>query len=373
MRKIVYIIRKEFLQMRRDPPMMALLFIVPIVQLLILGYTVSTEVRNIRMAICDLDNSPVSRELADRFRHSRYFQIRDVDRQQTRIGRLLDDGRVSVALVFPKGLSENLARFMPTGIQVLMDGQDSNTSTIALGYVSGILENYVQDVLALAAGRLEGSDLHLLRVEVRVWYNEDLKASHYMVPGIAVFLLTLVTSLISAMGLVREKEIGTLEQLLVSPVKKHELLIGKMIPFSAVGFIELALAILFAKLWYRIPIVGNLGLFALFSLIYLFTTLGIGLLVSASAQTQQQAMFMTVFLMFFFIIMSGFLFPVENMPLTMRTLSYLDPMRYMITATREIFIKGATLHSLYGQGFALVAFSGVIFTFAVWRFQSRMK
>jgi ABC-2 type transport system permease protein len=194
-----------------------------------------------------------------------------------------------------------------------------------------------------------------------------------MVPGIVVFLLTMVTSLISAMGLVREKEIGTLEQLLVSPIRKHELLIGKMIPYSAVGFIELTLALGFAKAWYHIPIVGNLGLFVLFALIFLFTTLGIGLLISASAQNQQQAMFMTVFTMFFFIIMSGFMFPIENMPKVMQILSYLDPMRYMILSTREIFIKGATLHTLYVQGIALVIFGGVIFSFAVWRFQSRMK
>jgi ABC-2 type transport system permease protein len=373
MRKIQYIIKKEFLQIRRDRPMMALLFIVPIVQLLILGYTVSTEVRNLNMVICDLDDSPVSRELIDRFKHSKYFRIRYLERQEGRISRYLDDGRASVAVVFPRDFSEKLVRFMQTHIQVLLDGQDSNTSNIALGYVRGILENYIQNALTSAAGNLASSDLHLLTPEVRVWYNEDLKTSHYMVPGIAVFLLTLVTSLISAMGLVREKEIGTLEQLLVSPINKHELLIGKIIPFSIVGFIELALAIAFAKIWYGIPIVGNLGLFTLFALVFLFTTLGVGLLVSASAQTQQQAMFMTVFLMFFFIIMSGFLFPIENMPITLRVLSYLDPMRYMIVATREIFIKGATLHSLFREGIALVLFSCVIFSFAVWRFQKRMK
>lgn len=353
--------------------MMALLFLVPIIQLLILGYAVSTEVQNISMAVCDLDNSPASRELINRFMHSKYFHVRYLERQEDRIGRYLDDGRASVAVVIPRALSENVIRFVPTQIQILVDGQDSNTSTIALAVIRGILEDYIQDALASAVGNLGGMDLHILTPEVRVWYNEDLKMSHYMVPGIVVFLLTMVTSLISAMGLVREKEIGTLEQLLVSPLKKHELLIGKIIPFAAVGFIELSLALGFARAWYRIPLVGNLGLFALFALIFLFTTLGIGLLVSAAAHTQQQAMFMTVFLLFFFIIMSGFIFPIENMPRSMQILSYLDPMRYMIVSTREIFIKGATLHSLYGQGIALVVFGGVIFSFAVRRFQSRMK
>ncbi len=373
MRKILHIIKKEFLQIRRDRPMMAILFIVPIVQLLILGYAVSTEVQNINLVICDRDQSAVSRDLTARFQNSKYFRVRYSEKQEPRPGRFLDEGRASVAVTIPRDLAENLSRSMPTRIQVLMDGQDSNTSTVALGYINGILENYLQEKLASSAGIPDGSVPHILTPEIRVWYNEDLKASHFMVPGIVVFLLTMVTSLLSAMGLVREKEIGTLEQLLVSPIRKHELLIGKIIPFSILGFVELVLALGFARVWYHIPIVGNLGLFGLFTLVYLFTTLGIGLLVSASAQTQQQAMFMTVFLLFFFIIMSGFIFPLENMPGIMRILSYLDPMRYMIVSTREIFIKGSTLHSLYSQGIALVVFGGLIFSFAVRRFQSRMK
>lgn len=372
MRKILSIIRKEFLQIRRDRPMMAILFIMPIIQLLILGYAVSTEVRNVRMVICDLDRSVLSRDLADRFMHSRYFRVRILERGEARPGRFIDEGRASVAVSIPAGLAGNWNRSMPSRIQVLMDGQDSNTSTVALGYINGILENFLQEKLASSAGIPGVPEPHLLVPVVRIWYNEDLKASHFMVPGIVVFLLTMVTSLVSAMGLVREKEIGTLEQLLVSPVKKHQLLIGKIVPFSVLGFIELALGLGFARAWYHIPMAGNLGLFGLFTLIYLFTTLGIGLLISASAQTQQQAMFMTVFILFFFIIMSGFIFPLENMPRIMRVISYLDPMRYMMVSTREIFIKGATIHSLYGQGIALAVFGGLIFSFAVRRFQGRM-
>lgn len=373
MRKILHIIKKEFLQIRRDRPMMALLFLVPIIQLLILGYAVSTDVKNISLAVCDMDNTSISRELIDRFRNSKYFRLRYYERSEGRIGKYLDDGRASMALVIPRRLSNNLAQSMPSRIQILVDGQDSNTSTVALGYVQGILENYLKNRLSNAGTELYGQGLHLIEPDIRIWYNEDLKASHFMIPGIVVFLITMVTSLISAMGLVREKEIGTLEQLVVSPLKKHEILIGKMIPYSMVGYIELVLGVGFARIWYGIPILGNLGLFALFILVFLFTTLGIGLLVSASAQTQQQAMFMTFFLLFFFIVMSGFIFPIENMPRIMRILSYLDPMRYLILATREIFIKGAPLRFLYSQGLALVAFSAVIFTFSVWRFQRRIK
>jgi ABC-2 type transport system permease protein len=371
MRTILHIIRKEFLQISRDRPMMAILFIMPIIQLLILGYAVSSEVRNVRMVVCDLDRSAMSGDLTDRFMHSRYFRVRILEKD-ARPGRIIDEGRASVAVTIPAGFAENWHRSMPSRIQVLMDGQDSNTSTVALGYINGILENVLQEKLASSAGMPGVPEPRLITPVVRIWYNEDLKASHFMVPGIVVFLLTMVTSLVSAMGLVREKEIGTLEQLLVSPVKKHQLMIGKIVPFSVLGFIELGLGLGFAKAWYHIPMVGNLGLFGLFTLIYLFTTLGIGLLISAAAQTQQQAMFMTVFVLFFFIIMSGFIFPLENMPRVMRVLSYLNPMRYMIISTREIFIKGATVHSLYGQGIALTVFGGIIFSFAVRRFQGRM-
>jgi ABC-2 type transport system permease protein len=175
------------------------------------------------------------------------------------------------------------------------------------------------------------------------------------------------------MGLVREREIGTLDQLLVAPVKKHELLLGKTIPFAVIGLIEFALALLFARLWYKIPMIGNLGLFGLFALIYLFTTLGIGLLVSARAKTQQQSMFMAFFIMIFLMIMSGFIFPLENMPQIMQWLSYLDPMRYMLTVSREILLKGADLNHLLGQGVALILFGGAIFSLAAARFQKRMR
>ncbi len=379
MGKIGFIIRKEFLQIRRDRPMMALIFMVPIIQLLILGYAVSTDVKNVGIAVCDLDQSPLSRELVGRFRHSRYLRVKAEGTHPDMIASALKGGRASIGLVIPRNLTARISHSAvgadPVSLQVLLDGQDSNTATVALGYVTGILEGYVQEKLlsAAVAAAGEGQGPVVIEPEIRIWFNSELKASHYMVPGIAVFLLTMITSLISAMGLVREKEIGTLDQLLVSPIKKHELLIGKIIPFAVVGFIELTLAVAFAKVWYGIPMAGNLALFALFAVIYLFTTLGIGLFVSAAAQTQQQAMFMTVFLLFFFIIMSGFLFPIENMPRIMRILSLLNPMRYLIAATRAIFIKGAGLHSLYPQLLVLVAFGAVIFPFAVRRFQSRMK
>jgi len=374
LRKIFHIIKKEFIQVRRDRGMLMILFVAPLLQLLILGFVISSEVRNIRTVICDLDDSSTSRLLVERIRNSGYFDLAWFDTRQNHLHEYLDDGRAVVAVVIPSDFSTRLQRGERTSLQVLMDGQDSNTSTIALGYINGILQSEMMDQIE---GQLMGSEaaaeVHLISPNLRVWYNEELKNSDYMVPGIVVFLLTMVTTLVAAMGLVREREIGTLEQLLVAPIRKHELLIGKLVPFAVLGLIELAFAISVAKLIYDIPIAGNLGLLLIFTLVYLFTTLGLGLFISATSGTQQQAMFLTLFFLMFFMLMSGFLFPIENMPKTMQIISLLNPMRYFVLVIREIFIKGAVVRHLFHQGVALLIFGAVVFTFAVLRFQSRMK
>jgi ABC-2 type transport system permease protein len=374
MRRIRYLIQKEFRQVRRDRIMIAILFVVPIAQLLLLGYVVSSEVKHVQTVVCDMDQSAVSRALIDRVKNSGYFDIRYYETSENRLSRYFDRGRVTIALVVPHDFHRRLQRNQPAQIQILMDGQDSNTAVVAMGYLAGILESYLTDQVTLQMRALSGEvDLHMVSPAVRVWYNENLKNSHFMVPGIVVFLLTMVTSLVSAMGLVRERELGTLEQLMVAPIKKYELLMGKLIPFAVLGFIELFLGLLFAKLWYGISIVGNLGLLTMFAFLYLFSTLGIGLFVSASSRTQQQAMFMAMFLIVFFMLMSGFFVPIENMPESIRTLTYLNPMRYFILVVREIFIKGSDLRYLYPQGLALLAFGSLIFSFATMRFQKRMK
>jgi len=372
--KILHIIKKEFIQVRRDRGMLMILFVAPILQLLLLGFVISSEVHNIRTVICDLDNSSTSRLLVERIRNSGYFDLAFFDTRQNHLHDYLDNGRAVVAVVIPADFSTRLQRGEPAGLQVLMDGQDSNTSTIALGYINGILQSEIMDQIE---GKLQGSEaaaeVHLISPNLRVWYNEELKNSDYMVPGIVVFLLTMVTTLVAAMGLVREREIGTLEQLLVAPLRKHELLIGKLVPFAVLGLIEVVFALCVAKLIYDIPIAGNLGLLFIFTLVYLFTTLGLGLFISASSGTQQQAMFLTLFILMFFMLMSGFLFPIENMPRVMQGISLLNPMRYFVLVIREIFIKSATVRHLYPQGLALLIFGGVVFSFAVLRFQSRMK
>jgi ABC-2 type transport system permease protein len=351
--------------------MIAIIFVMPVVQLILLGYVISSEVKNITMVICDLDQTAQSRELISKVETSKYFIIKYYDRQSQYLQDYLDAGDAFSALVIPNGFAKDLELFRETSVQVLLDGQDTNTASIALGYLSGIVRTYLREnsslenTIRLKSQRVESS--------VRYHFNPNLEYSDYMVPAIAAFLLTMVTTLLSAMGLVRERQIGTMEQLSVTPIRKHELLIGKIIPFAILGFIELTLALIFAKLWYKIPMVGHLGVFGIFTIIYLFTTLGLGLFVSASSQTQQQALFMVWFLMVFGILMSGFIFPIENMPEIAQYISYLNPLRYFIIVIREIFIKGATVKHLYEQGLVLIVFGLVIFSFATLKFTQRVK
>ncbi|NLP12421.1 ABC transporter permease [bacterium] len=373
MRRILHIIRKEFIQIRRDRAIRALILLVPIIQIWVLGYVISSEVKHVSTVICDLDRTSTSRALIERLSHTAYLNVRYQEESESRVGEYLDGGRAMIAVVLPTGLEKNLQILQPSRIQLLVDGQDANTANVALGHIAGILEAYLTDrVRSQSDAALLSEEIHLLTPVVQVWYNPNLKLSDFMIPGIVVFLLTMITTLVSAMGLVREREIGTLEQLLVAPIKKHELLIGKIIPFALLGLFEMGLAIGFAKLWYQIPIVGNLGLYLLLSVIFLFTTLGLGLLVSAFSHTQQQAMFMSWFILIFVLLMSGFIFPIENMPRLAQWLTYLNPMRYFILITRELFIKGAGLRHLYVQGLILCLFGALIFTFSVLRFQKRL-
>ena len=373
MHRILHFITKEFLQLRRDRAMMVIIFNMPILQLLILGYVVSADIKNIKTVVCDLDNSRISRTIVRRIQTGGYFSIVGHDWREQSMQAYLDRGVADVAVVIPRHFAVDLAQAEATEIRILLNGQDINTATLALGYLNNMINEYMTEYLQTwLAESAAGTDLQWLQPHIRVWYNPNLANSVFMVPGIIVFLLTLATSGLSAAALVRERENGTLEQLLVSPLKKYELVLGKLIPFAVIGLMELVVAVVFARIWYQIPMNGNLPLFMLFTIIYLFTSLGIGLLISASVHTQQQALFLSWFVMMFVLLMSGFMFPIENMPRPAQYLTYLNPMRYFMLVIREIFIKGSDLRHLYWQGVALLFSGALFFSVAVLRFQKRM-
>ena len=375
MRKIFSIIKKEFLQVFRDRAMLAIIFVMPILQLLILGYSISTDIKHIPIVICDLDNTLTSRNLIRDFQYSGYFDIIDYETDRHDLSKYLDTGRATIALSIPLNFAKNLRRNVQPEVQLLIDGQDSNSSLIALGYANNIIQAFTREHLEKQAMRSPSSRrfLKAIEIESRIWYNPDLRAKNYMVPGIIVLLLTIITTILTAMGIVREKEIGTLEQLMVSPIKSQQLIIGKTVPFAILGLMEMAFAILVAKLWYNIPITGNLIVLVLFAFVFIFTTLGLGIFISTIAQTQQQAMFLAWFIMVFAILMSGFLFPIENMPNVLQYVTYINPVRYFIVVVRDLFLKGSGLRYLWSQGVIMTIFSILIIALSTVRFHKRIN
>lgn len=375
MQQILFLIRKEFIQVFRDRAMIFIIFLMPLIQVLLLGSAVSTDIKHIKTIICDLDHTPSSRELIRRFQHTKYFDLQFIETNQKNITPYIDQGKATVAIVIPTRFEKDLRRNQSPTVQILVDGQDSNSSLIAMGYANRIVQAFSLEKLqnSLTSNPKIFRQIHLVEPETRIWYNPNLEAKNYMIPGIVVVLLTAITTLLTALGLVREKEIGTLEQLMVTPIKSYQLMIGKTVPFAILGLFEISFAIAVAKLWYQIPIRGNLLLFFGFSFIFMFTTLGVGIFVSTISKTQQQALFLAWFFMIFAILMSGFMFPIENMPKLMQYLTYINPVRYFITIVRELFLKGSGLSYLWLQGLIMTIFSIVIITFSAIRFQKRVS
>ncbi len=375
MRKIIFIMQKEFIQVLRDKLMLRAIFIMPIIQMLILGYTITTDIKRTPVVICDLNNSFISRELTNGFKHSEYFNIKYYEKSRDQVANYLDQAKAAIALVIPHNFSKDLYRNQKPVVQILVDGQDSNSSLIAMGYANNIIQSFIKEKIQekLQQNPQIANKIHFVNPETRIWYNPNLVAQNYMVPGIIVILLTIITTMLTGMGIVREKEIGTLEQLMVTPIKPYQLMIGKTVPFAILGFLEIIFALFIAKLWYNIPILGNLGLLGLFALIFMFTTLGIGIFISTISKTQQQAMFLAWFMMLFALLMSGFLFPIENMPQFLQYFTYINPVRYFMTVVRELFLKGSGLSYLWPQGLVMLVFSLVIISLSALRFQKRIK
>lgn len=375
MRRILFLIKKEFKQVFRQKPMILLIFAMPIVQLFLLGYAVSTDIRHLSTVVCDLDISSTSRRLIEKINFTEYFDVKYHTFDSKKIRYYIDSGKAMIGVIIPPGFSRMIQRGESPAIQILLDGQDSNSSAIASGYIAGILQYNLREMsegLILTKPYLAGFT-KVIEPEVRVWYNPNLKSTYFMIPGIVAVLLTMITSLITSMGIVREREIGTLEQLMVTPIRSYQLIAGKTIPFAILGLVEITFALAVGTLWFQIPLLGNIGILFLFCFVFLLTTLGLGLFVSTAATTQQQAMFIAWFINVFALIMSGFLFPLENMPKMLQYISYLNPLRYFITVLRELFLKGSGINYLYKEGIIMLLFGLVIFTLSALRFRKRIS
>jgi ABC-2 type transport system permease protein len=359
-----------------------ILFLPPLIQLIIFGYAANTDIRNISLAIYDLDNTPESREMIEHFASSGYFRIFQRAENPREIRRWMDEGKISAALQINDRFARESRQRQGTSIQIIVDGTDSNTASVVLNYAQRIVAEYSRQILVQRIHTLPEIPDEMkkpffarggIEVQSRAFFNPNLESRNFYVPGIMAFLIMLVTLLLTTMAIVREREIGTMEQLIVSPIRPVELILGKTIPFALIGYVDVLLVTGVGVFWFEVPIRGSLALLLAATTIYLLSTLGIGLFISTISRTQQQAM-MTMF--FFFvpaILLSGFVFPIANMPEVVQYLSYADPLRYFLVIIRGIFLKGNGFDILWPQMLALAILGAAVFTFSSLRFRKRLE
>jgi ABC-2 type transport system permease protein len=375
MKTIFQFIIKELLQVKRDRKMLAVIFMAPILQLIFLGYAANMDVNIIHTTIYDQDQTSTSREFIERFEQSGYFLIDQYVDNYNEVTDLLNQGKTLVAIIIPKDFEKNIKRRKTATLQTLFEGSDGNKASVALGYIQGIVTKFSKDIVTETKDKI-GMKIALsgsLIPEVRVWYNPEMKTRNYMVPGILGLILMISTISLMSMAVVREREIGTLEQLIVTPIKNYQLILGKLIPFTLIGFVVLIIVMVIMTQWFGIVVRGN-KLFLLFTaLLFVLSNLGIGLFISTVSKTQQQAMMASVFaVMMPMIYLSGFAFPIENMPQVVQYITYIIPLRYFITILRGIVLKGIGFSALWVETLILFAMGMSLLIFSSLRFSKKI-
>lgn len=360
---------KEFIQTFRDPRMRIVLFVLPVIQTVIFGYAVNMDVRAVPVAVIDRDNSEESRDLLATFFSSGHFRLKAHPATESEAQRLLDDGSARMALVINPGFAAELARGRQVTVQALLDGSDSNTAGIVLGYLAKFTESRNLELLRRQARATGAAPPGLVRLESRAWFNPDLASPPFYVPAVVANIVYIITMLLSAMAIVREKEIGTIEQVIVTPIKKTEFILGKTLPFVLIGYANVALISLVGALVFNVPVRGSIWLLVLATGLFLMSSLGTGLFISTISQTQQQAKMSAFFIIFPAMLLSGFAFPIENMPVAVQWLTLFNPMRYYLVIIRGLYLKGVGISLLWPQLLALALLGSVVLSVAVARFR----
>ena len=354
---IRHMLRKELIQVLRDPRMARIVFLAPMIQLVIFGYAATTDVRHVRTAVYDLDGSVASRDLTARFVRSGYFDVVSRISAEDEVRDLMDRGEALCILRMNKGFGESIQGGRTAMLQIILDGTDANTAGIVLGYSAGIVRGYSEQVLVSRAERLAGRSAGAGQVQLRsrAWFNENLESRNFYVPGVIVNITLIVTLILTSMAVVREKEIGTMEQIMVTPIRPIEFIIGKTVPFALIALADVLIILVGGVFIFDVPVRGSLLLLFACTLLFLMTTLGVGLLISTVCGTQQQAMMSAFFFIFPAMLLSGFIFPIANMPRVVQWITYLNPMRYFLVIVRGIFLKGVGIGVLWPQMAALAA------------------
>jgi ABC-2 type transport system permease protein len=379
--RIRVILWKEIIQALREPRMRVLLFLPPIVQSIIFGFAVNLDVDHARIAWMDMDRTPASRELRDRFEGSGRFDVVALPRNEEEVQRTLDRSEAQAVVRVLPGFERDLKRGRSTEVQVLVDGTNSNTASLVSNYAGGIIAEFSADAMAdqqngrvmtRSAGSPVNAGAPQVIARTRVWFNPDLYSRNYFVPGVIANIIMTVTLMLTALAIVREKEIGTMEQLMVTPVRPIELILGKTLPFAIVGLLDVAAITVVALLLFHIPFRGSFLLLAVCSLLFLMTTLGAGLFLSTISHTQQQAMMSSFFFSMPAFMMSGFAFPIRNMPTVVQYLTYLNPLRYFVEIVRGLFLKGVGISVLWPQMTCLAVYGVAILGLSAFRFHKTL-
>ncbi len=375
MRIILNIIRKEFLQLKRDPKMFAIVLIAPVFQLIFLGYAVNMDVEKVPTVIFDQDRTETSRDLLQRFSGNRYFEfVEQVDNYKD-FQYSIESGEAWLGIVIPYDFEKSIVRNETGKLQAIFDGSDGNKASIISGYLQKVITTYSVELLDSKMkkhGKFR-SPISTVEPEIRAWYNPELVTRDYMVPGIVGLLLSIITLILTSLAIVKEREIGTLEQIIVTPIKPTQLIIGKLIPFAILGFVAVIIVLLAMTFVFNLPPRGSILLLFFSTFLYILSTLGLGIFVSTVSKTQQQAMMLAIFVVLLpMTFLSGFAFPIENMPAIIQGITYAIPLRYFMTIIRGIILKGIGVSELWFELSMLLAIGIFVLTLSSLRFQKRM-
>lgn len=374
-KRLSVLFKKELTQVLRDKRARRLLIVPPLVQTLIFGYAATMEIRNVPVAIIDYEHTQLSRDFAARFAHSPYFVVRSYLDDRRELGPMIDRGDVLGAIQINAGFTENVRKGQTAKVQVIMDSSNSNTAMVAIGYInqvaSGFARDYQIERIDALSPALRGRMPQVV-LERRPWYNPDLSSRWFFVPGVLGNITMIVVVMLTAFAIVREREIGTLEQIMVTPVTSFEFIVGKTVPFFLLGAINITLIAVIGTLWFGVPLRGSIGVLALGAALFLLCTLGVGLLISTISSTQQQAMIAGFFFTMPAIIFSGFGSPIASMPQWLQYITYINPLRYFMVILRSVYLKGVGLDVLWPQMAALAGLGTLILATAMLRFHKSL-
>jgi ABC-2 type transport system permease protein len=383
--RILVILRKEFIQLLREPRMRGMIFIAPLIQLIMFGYAVTLDLDHVRIAWRDMSQTPESRALRARFEGSGRFDVVALPASDEDVQRLLDRSQVHAVVAVLPEFARDLARGQTAQVQVLLDGTNSNTASLVSAYAAGVIAGFAGDVSLNpsknqqmiqvtmdSTGQKGGPAAGQIVPSSRAWFNPDLRSRNYFIPGVLANLLLTLTMMLTAQAIIREKELGTMEQLMVTPMRPIELMLGKTIPFALIGMIDMLIVAGASLLLFHIPFRGNFLLLMFCSLLYLMPSLGAGLYLSTISNTQQQANLGSFFITTPAFMLSGFAFPISNMPIAVQYLTYLNPIRYFMEIVRGVFLKGAGISVLWPQMLILAVYGVAILSLSAIRFHKKL-